>query len=195
MIPTETGERRAGLKAQLLERLHDPLQLRIILIGAVLLMGYGGVYVPLSAQIDAATKTLNHERTMAELALSLEQLQAQCNRFAKRLPQHADSKEWMQYVHEGIRGFPLKLSRLDCLPTKNIGPYQAVVLQIELEGTFFDLDRFLRWLESNPRLLRTDDIDIALAAPPARGAAKGKEAERARRDNMVMKLTVSGLAG
>ena len=190
MIPAETGERRAGLKAHLLDRLHDPLQLRILLIGLVLAAGYG-VYMPLSAQIAETTDKLSRERKMAQLADSLEQLQAQQRSFEKRLPHQADSKEWMQYMHEGIRGFPLKLSRLDCLGPRQIGPYRVVVLQIELEGSLFDLDLFLRWLESSPRLFRADEISIALA----KAKQQGKEKSEQNLDDMVMKLTVLGMAG
>ena len=189
MAPTETGERRADLKAQLLGWLHDPLQLRILLIGAVLLAGYAGVYTPLSAQIAETTTKLSRERKMAELADSLEQLQARCDSFAKRIPQQADSKEWLQYMHEGIRRFPLKPTKLDCLTQRQVGPYRAVVLTITLEGSFFDLDQFLRWLESNPRLLRVDDISIALASSNERanmGSARNK-------DDMIMRLTVLGM--
>jgi len=189
MAPTETGERRVDLKAQLLGRLHDPLQLRILLIGAVLLAGYIGVYTPLTAQIAETTIKLSQERKMAELANSLEQLQARCGSFAKRIPQQVDSKEWLQYMHEGIRRFPLKLTKLDCLTPRQVGPYRAVVLTIALEGSFFDLDQFLRWLESNPRLLRVDDISIALASSNERanmGSARNK-------DDMIMRLTVLGM--
>ena len=184
MIPLETEERRVGLKTKLLERLHDPLQLRIVVIGAVLLAGYGGVYTPLAAQVAETTRQITRERKMAELAVGIEQLQERCSSFAKRLPQHTDSKEWMQYVHEGIRQFPLTLSKLACLPPQQVGPYKAIVLQIELEGSFLDVDRFLRWLESNPRLFRVDDITIA----------PGKDKDNTDR-MMMVKLTVLGMAG
>jgi Tfp pilus assembly protein PilO len=192
MIPPETGERRAGgLKANLIERLHDPLQLRILLIGLVLAAGYGGIYMPLAAQIAETTAKLGRERKRAELARSLEQLQAQYRSFAKRLPRQADGKEWMQYMYEGIRKFPLKPCRLDCPPPKRLGPYQTVILEIQLEGSLFDLDQFLRWLESNPRLFRVDEISIAPVKTKQQGKGKGEP----DLDNMAMKLTVLGLAG
>ncbi|MGD0897141.1 MAG: type 4a pilus biogenesis protein PilO [Thermoguttaceae bacterium] len=183
MIPTDTGERRTDLKAQLLARLHDPLQLRICVIGVALLAGYVGIYMPLAARIAETTGKLARERKLGELADGLERLQVQCGSFAKRLPPQADSKEWMQYVYEGIRRLPLRLFKLDALAPRQVGPFQAIALQIEVEGTYFDLDQFLRWLESNPRLFRTDDIDLALA--------KGKD----NKDTLVMKLTVLGMAG
>jgi Tfp pilus assembly protein PilO len=188
MASTETGERRADLKAQLLERLHDPLQLRILVIGVVLFVGYAAVYAPLVAQIAEMQNRLSREQKKAELAANLEQLQARCNRFAKRIPQQADSREWLQYMHEGIRRFPLRPTKLDCLTPRQVGPYRAAVLTITLEGSFFDLDQFLRWLESNPRLLRVDDISIAVASHS--GKDKTGVAEK---DDMIMQLTVLGL--
>ena len=184
MASTEIGERRAGLKSQLLERLHNPLQLRILLIGVVLLAGYAGVYEPLSAQIAETKNNISQERKRAELAAGLEQLQMRCDSFVKRIPQQADSKEWVwiQYMRKGIRRFPLKLTRLDCLTPVQVGPYRATVLMIGLEGSFFDLDQFLRWLESNPRLLRVDNISIALASGDA-----------GNKDDLIMQLTVLGL--
>lgn len=202
MTPSDTGERRVDLKARLLERMNDPLQLRIVVIGVVLLVGYSGVYMPLDAQIASTKQQLVREQKLADLAASLEQLQTQCHSFGKRLTQQADSKEWMQYMHEGVRRFPLKLAKLDCLPSKKVGPYPVVVLNLELEGSYFDLDQFLRWLESNPRLLRADEIDISLAKAVKvadkgreKSKEKGKEAEKENKDDMVMKLTVLGLAG
>lgn len=197
MSPTETGERRASLKTSLLERLHDPLQLRILLIGLLLLAGYAGVYSPLAAQIAEKTDAIKREQKMAELAHSIERLQTQSSIFAKRLPHQADSKEWMQYLHEGIRGCPVKLFRLDCLGPRKMGPYRVVVLKITLEGSLYDLDQCLRWLESNPRLFRVDEISIGLAKSKANGVAIGKDKGKIEenKDDMMMQLTVLGMAG
>ena len=181
MTATDSGDRRASLKAGLLERLHDPLQLRICVIAVVLLVGYGAVYQPLSDKIDETNRKLDRDKKLLDLAGSIEQLQEQYRCFEGRLPQQVDAKEWVQYVLEGIRRLPLKMSKFDCRPPQQLGPYQVVVLQIELEGSFFDLDKFLRWLESNQRLLRADDVTMA----PARG----------NKGNMVMRITVLGMTG
>jgi hypothetical protein len=160
MSSTDTDERRAGLKAALLERLHNPVQLRICVISAVLLVGYGAIYMPLSAQIAEKSRILQRDKKLLDLAGRMERLQKQYRVFEGRLPQQTDSKEWVHYVLEGIRRFPLRLSKLDCCAPKQIGPYKVVVLRIELEGSFFDMDKFLRWLESNHRLFRGDDVYI-----------------------------------
>ncbi len=199
MIPTETGERRAGWKTQLLDRLHDPLQLRIVLLGVMLVAAYFAVYVPLTAQIADQSAQVRRERRMAELATTIEQFETQFRKFEKRVPKQADTKEWMQYVLDGIHRYPLKLTKLDCPGSKRMGPYEAVVLKVEVEGSLYDLDRFLHWIETNARLLRVDDIAIAVAkstAPMRRKSSKetAQDAEN-EKDELVMKLTVIGLAG
>ena len=163
MSATESGERRSTRKTNLLERLHDPVQLRIFLVSVVVLLGYAVVYMPLRDQIAQKTKKLDREKTLLDVAGRFEQLQEQYHRFEQRVPQQADTKEWVQYVLEGTRTLPVKLSKLDCREPISVGPYKAVVLQMELEGSFFDLNKFLRWVESNQRLLRADEITISAA--------------------------------
>ena len=165
MTPTETNERRTDLKAKLLERLHDPLQLRLCVLAVVLAVGYGAVYSPLSDQIALTTRKIARDQHLLDLAVTMEHLQKHYHAFADRVPPQSDSKEWGQYVLEGIRQYPLRLSKLDCREPQQLGPYKAVVLQIELEGSFLDLNKFLLWLESNHRLLRADQIKIMPRAP------------------------------
>jgi Tfp pilus assembly protein PilO len=183
MSVTETGERRAGLKTLLLDRLHDPLHLRLLVMGAVLLAGYSGIYVPLHAQIDEKSKKIAAAQKLADLATGLEQSQAQSRNLAKWLPQHSDAKEWLQYMHEGIRRFPIKLTKLETLAPRQVGPYRVIAFHVEVEGTFHNLDQTLRWLESNHRLLRVDNLNIT--------PAMAKDVQ----GNLVMKLLVLGLAG
>ena len=150
-------------------------------MAVVLLTGYFAVYRPLSDQIDETTRKVDRDRKLLDLAGSIEQLQKQYHSLEDRLPQQVDAKEWVQYVLEGIRRLPLKMQRLDCRSPQQLGPYQVIVLHVQLEGTFFDLDTFLRWLESNQRLLRADEVRLAPA-----GGIKG---------NMTLGVTVLGMAG
>jgi Tfp pilus assembly protein PilO len=179
MSAPDTGERRTDFKASLLERLHDPLQLRICVIVVVVLVGYGAVYQPLTSRIAETTKKLKRAEQLVALARSIEHLQTQYQVFQDRLPKQTDSKEWVQYVLEGIRRFPLRLSRFDCREPKQLGPYGVIVLQIELEGSFLHMDQFLRWLESNQRLFRADDVRVSRA--------------RKNSDVLLMQLTVLGM--
>ena len=185
MVPGETGERRAGLRGQLIDRLHDPLQLRMIVIGLIVGVGYLAVYTPLEERISQTLEKINHERKLGELAIKIEQLEGQCGKFVKLLPQQSDKKEWLQYILEGARRFPVTLTNVDVTASKQVGPYQAAVLRIEATGSYYDLDQLLRWFEANPRLLRVDTIDIGLV----------KGGDKPDKDLLVMQLTVLGLGG
>jgi Tfp pilus assembly protein PilO len=180
-MTTETSERRAGWKSNLLARLHDPIQLRIGVVILVFALGYAAIYMPLMEQISATARRLEREQKVLGFAENLEQLQKQYRVFADRVPQQTDTKEWVQYVLEGTRQFPVKVLNLDCRDPRAMGPYRVITLQIDLEGPFMELNRFLAWLEANRRLLRVDDITIS---PPRNGASS---------NGMAMHVMVSGL--
>ncbi len=181
MTAPATGERRGGsaLKRGLLKHLHDPLEFRLCVIAVVLTTGYFAVYSPLNDQITATTNKLKRDAKLLELAESIERLQKQYHSFGDRVPQQTDTKEWMEYLLNGIRQLPLKMAKIDCIDPKAFGPYRVVVFQIELEGSFYDADKFLAWLESNSRLLRVDAVRIS----PSRSG----------NDSVTMHLNVLGL--
>jgi Tfp pilus assembly protein PilO len=154
-------EQKVTMKSRVLDRLQDPAQLRILITVVVLAVGYLAIYTPLSADVTEKISQLRRERQQAELAVAVEHLRTEYDRFSKRLPKQVDTKEWVNYVLDGIRQYPLKLTKLNCDAPTDVGPYKAVVLRLELDGEFRDMDNFLRWLESNQRLFRTDCITIS----------------------------------
>ena len=169
------------LLAQLRQRLHHPAQLRIAVTVLLLLAGYLGIYLPLGGQIADTTRLLRQQQQRRNLVRDIEHLREQCRRFQPRLSARPDANEWAQYVVGGTRRFHLKLIALKSEPPRAVGPYKAVALRLQLEGGFADLDRFLRWLETNERLFRVDDLTIA---PPANGTGQ-----------LGMQLTVLGMMG
>jgi len=164
---------------KLLGRLNDPVQLRVFITAVMLGIGYFGICMPLSGRIDETSKKLNQERKRQRLAEDVRHLEQQVAKFELRLPEGTDSNEWVQYVLDGTREYPMKLASLDSDAPKRVGPYTAVVLRMEIEGDYRDLDSFLCWLEGNERLFRVDSARIA----PARHSL----------DTLVMQLTLLGL--
>jgi Tfp pilus assembly protein PilO len=157
----ETDQAKGGLKAKLIERMHDPLQLRIALTTTVLLVGYLGIYNPLSDRIHETTVKLSQEQKLLSLGEALDQLRAEHNKYRERLPVKSDSKEYVQYLLTGVRSFPLKMVTLSCGDPVEVGPYRAILMRIEVEGGFPDMDGLIRWVESNKRLMRIDAIRVA----------------------------------
>ncbi len=70
----------------------------------------------------------------------------------------------MRHVIGHLRASPLKLTDLRPEKTKDLGAFQTIGLQLQLEGRFSDLDAFLRWVETDKRLSRIDSIRLAPAA-------------------------------
>jgi len=176
----ERGGHSAELK-RLLEQLRDPARLRMVTAGLTLLIGYAGIYMPLSRRIDQTSRNLQRECKRQEMANDVEFLRAQVEKFQDRLPENTDTNEWVQYVLNGIRKFPLKLVTLDSDSPRRCGPYDAVVLHVDLEGDFHDLDALLHWLEANQRLFRVESVAIAPASD--------------RTDKLAMRLTLLGVKG
>jgi len=177
----EAAARKKTFKDQLINRLYDPAQLRVFTTGVVLLAGYTGLYMPLSERIETSSRKLAVETKRLDLAREIEDLRAQHATFKDRIPEKSDTNEWVQYVLSGIRGFPLKLVALDSDPLREIGPFKILVLRVEIEGAFPDMNGFVGWLETNDRLFRVDTVRI--------------QPHRSGNGTMVMQLSVLGVMG
>ena len=176
----QTGDTKAQLH-ELAEQLHDPMRLRVLVTAVMLLVGYVAIFMPFSSRIEEKTRRLSDERKRQALANEVDGLRAQVEKFQARLPEDTDTNQWVHYVLDGIRRFPLKLNGMDSQSPQRVGPYEAVVLRIDVEGEFKELDSFLHWLETNQRLFRVDSAKIA----PVRNA----------NDRLTMQLSLLGLKG
>ncbi len=180
MTTTSTAP-SGGLKARLVAALHHPLRLRILALGAAVLAGYLAIFLPLGGQVDALSTGLAAERSRFALAREIEQLRAEAKQYSTKLQPKPDVVEWGAYVRGGINEHHLRLANFKPEETRDVGPYKAAVLRLELEGAFQDHFAYLRWLESNERLIRVDAIEMY----PHKSAP----------GVLVMKLTVVGVMG
>ncbi len=173
--------RLAPLLRNLRARLKNPLQLRFILGGGLALAWYVGVYLPASAGIEEASRTRSAATAHAAVAREIQGLRAEMEKFRDRLPRGTDPNEWVEYVLAGLRDRPVRLLKLEPKGLRKHGPFNVVILQIELTGKFADLDAALAWIEDNPRLFRVDSATID----------KGRGSNR----DLILRLTVLGVMG
>jgi hypothetical protein len=174
-------KRRNSDKKQQANALRNPTNLRVMLTGSILAVAYMCVYSPLSAEIDKCREKLVVEKRRLDVVRDIERLREQFKSFKDRLSTTSDTNEWVQYVLDGVRQQPLKLLTLDPDKIREVGPYKAVTLRIDLEGTLRDINAFLKWLENNERFLRIDWISIQ----PARGG----------NGSLVVSMTIVGVMG
>jgi hypothetical protein len=131
----------------------------------VLTAWYFAFASPMTAEIDDVQKRVERERKRLGVAVEVERLRGEVGKFQGRLPVKTDPNEWVAYMLDGVRKLPLRLVMLDTDGQRDVGPYKAVVVKLQVEGAFHDVDALLRWVESNERLLRVDMIRLE----PSRG--------------------------
>jgi hypothetical protein len=148
---------------------QNPNQLRVFLMLGTFSVWYIFFSMPMSAEIDDTGKKTVEERKRVALAIEVEKLRQQVGLFEGRLPKNTDSNEWVHYMMEGVRKFPVRQTGLETEGIKDLGPFKVIVLKLHVEGSFHDVDHLLRWIDGNERLLRIDSIK----AEPSR-AAPGK---------------------
>ena len=151
---------RKSLSAKTKEFFQHPTKLRIFVAVTTISSWYFLLAAPIATEIDESVKKLEVERKRLALATEIEALRVDLNRFKGRLPKGTDSNEWVQYILEGLHGSPLKLTMLDPEPTKEIGPYKVAVMRLSVQGSFREIDEFLRWVDSNERLFRIDEFRL-----------------------------------
>jgi hypothetical protein len=178
----EDAIKKPSLKAILIERMHDPLQLRAALCVLLLVCWYSVAYTPLAAQIVTTTSQLQRDRKRLGLAKEVEALRVEAAQFKDRIPPRSDPNEFLQYVLAGVRKGPLKLGSLSPERSKEAGPFQLAAVRLELLGLYPDVEAFLRWVETDQRLLRVD----ALKMEP-----EGREGE----GQLKVLVTIVGLMG
>jgi Tfp pilus assembly protein PilO len=161
MAAMEGQERRTDKKNGLLERLHNPTELRFFLMAVVLGIGYVAIYMPLDKSIASTTKRLADAKKRLDLADEVDALRKQFRTVQSRIPEGGDTNEWMQYVLSGLRQTPLKLDSFNPVAPQALGTYQVLSLKMKVTGSFADVDRFIYWLEANPRLFRIDSLRMS----------------------------------
>jgi type II secretory pathway component PulM len=171
-------------RAQLEALLGSPMRLRAVMTLVLVGAWYFAVYQPAVGHIEQKQQTLAMERKRLQLAETIEHLRSENKRFRDRFPKQRDQNAAIQDLLEGIRPFPLKLTNLDPKPPKDVGPFKSMLLDVGVEGDYLTLEKLLRWLETNPRLYRVDQIRI----DPARVGNGG-------RLNYRMQLVLMGVLG
>jgi Tfp pilus assembly protein PilO len=161
-------------------RLKDPLQLRFILAIAIAAPWYFLVYSTLNDGVEETNSVRVKSEAHSALAREIVALRAEVAKFKPRLPAHTDPNEWVEYLLSGVRLYPIKLAKLEPQAMKKEGPFDVMVLKLELQGRFPDLEALLAWVESNPRLFRVDSVEIAPSLD---------------KSTVSMKITILGVMG
>ncbi len=145
-------------KAAAIKLLSDPLKMRLAVVLLAAALGIGAVYMPLSDQIDQGRAAAASERKRLAAIQEVEALHRDANDFRSRIGLHSDTNEWVQFLLAGSRQMQVRLRDMESKEPQKVGPYKAVTLVLEMEGTYAQLRAFVEWLEQSDRLVRVDMV-------------------------------------
>jgi hypothetical protein len=132
----------------------------MVLAGMTVAVAYLAIYVPLGDRIVVASRALKAAQMRERAAEETDLLGSQVERIQPRLGPKPEANETIGYVLDGIRRLPVKLVELDSGGTLDVGPYEALILRIEVSGAMQHLDALLAWIETNQRLFRVDSMHL-----------------------------------
>jgi Tfp pilus assembly protein PilO len=156
---SETTSRPDYLRI-LLNHLRHPLKLRLILCVAIVGGWYLLFFAPLSEQMASTAAKVQTERQRITAAREIERQKKALAPSQGRVLANSDVNALINQVIDHLRSSPLKLVDLKPEKSKNLGPYEALSLQLTLVGRFADIDEFLRWVQASPTLLRIGSIKL-----------------------------------
>jgi Tfp pilus assembly protein PilO len=173
MRPMNEKKPKSDLKLVILNQIRQPLKLRLLLCSAIITGWYILFFSPLSEETTAATAQIVTERKRVATARQIEQLKKAMAPYKGRVHAGTDIHELMQHVIAHMRTSSLKLLDLKPDKPKDLGPYETLGLKLTLEGHFAGVDEFLKWVETDQRLLRIESIKLdPVAKSPGQLAAQ-----------------------
>lgn len=158
------------------KHLRDPVKLRLAVVTVLVVTATGTVYLPFSRRIEHNRRHLTAERSRYQNITDVEKLREQVQLYRGRIGEHSDANEWVKHVLDGLRGFRVKLRDMASKKLRHVGPYAAVTLSMEIEGSYLPLKGFVEWLEFSGGILRVDLMRF-----------------EKRSESLLMKITVLGL--
>ncbi|CAN5816229.1 hypothetical protein BH23PLA1_BH23PLA1_00970 [soil metagenome] len=140
--------------------LHDPVKVRFA-VGVLLFAAwYLACFLPIESKVEETKRKITSKRELLVLAEQVESLREETGKFLERLPEEADRSAWLNHLLQGVRERPIRLVSIDPKPSKAVGPHESAAATIVVEGTFEELERFLRWVEIGPNLQRIESFEM-----------------------------------
>src|SRR4051812_17595988 len=144
------------------ERLRGRSRMAVAAIGAVFFLGLFFVSRPLSQRIDSANERLSKAEGRMVLASDVYDLRKQASHYKKKVPRGVDLNDWTNYLLEGIRSQPVKLTRMEPKKQTSLGPCKVLTWHIEMTGTLDALSHTVEWIENGQRLVRLDKMTLQM---------------------------------
>lgn len=153
-------EQMMRYKALFVRHMSDPVKLRLATAGGLLLLFVILVYMPFSEKIDENRRLLAEEETRNRCLVDCARLQRQSDAFKSLVDEKHDTNEWTNYLLDGLGKYQVKLRGMTSRQQQEVGPYGVASFSMEIEGEYSELRNYVEWVESSPRLIRIDSLQL-----------------------------------
>jgi hypothetical protein len=134
----------------LIAHFRDPFKLRVAMLSAVAAVGLLGIYRPMSSEIGILRRDLKSATERLGMVREIERLRGSRTMLLENFPEHGDINFWTEYLLTGIRESGVSLRTLESNFRKTkVGKLQGVYFDLEIAGSFEQIHKLLRWIESN----------------------------------------------
>lgn len=148
-----------ALKGLLRRWSADRIQLRFVVVLAILLGGWLGVEMPLSDRLARARSSLEEARKQARLAEELRHFADQARLYEERVAVPADLVDWQNYVLGKLQGSSATLLSLEPKETAAKQPFSVIEMELVARtADFADFTDFIDRLEHGERLVRIERV-------------------------------------
>ena len=149
-----------ALKAALSKACQDPVKLKLIVCGVIVVLGFMLYCSPQAGRLAEARKKHKKAAERARLAKNARHVVDQGKAFVDRLPKIEDVSDWQEYVMAKVAAAGIKLRKIE--PRRGLmkGKYRIIILEVEADGMFPQVVDFMDRLERGERIVRLDRLQL-----------------------------------
>ena len=161
----------------------DQLKTGAIILPVLLVLG-GAIWLPASWERDrlqarqaAAQATLaqegRHAESLPQLYRQVNELQERAATLKQRVPEKDELAEVLRGVTEALQLYDVEERQVEAGTPQPYRDYTVAPIELEFDGTFLTAYGVMRHIESLPRLVRIDSVELKpLSEKPAEGEAR-----------------------
>jgi Tfp pilus assembly protein PilO len=125
-------------------------------------VGYGFFISDQNKKINEANAQLVVETKRVAICMEIENLQKQLDFCNKNVLSYAQDNEWVESILAETRTVNLLVASMETRAgeTSTHGPYSVLVLRMQVQGTYLEMLKLLRWCDSPERIVRVDSLKI-----------------------------------
>ena len=151
--------------SQVAEVLRDPFKMRMAVAGITLAVMSFVINDPLQGKMQTTRRDLDQLKSTVRAAEEVMLLRDHMEQVEDRIFDGKGNDAVLSHLIELIRSESIDVMRIDAGPPVKMGPLHTVRISIEVLGSYESLIQLLHDFDSDPHLIRVEDVSIKPPTP------------------------------